>query len=131
MLGVFWVSALVGLLLLHYAVLPRLGVLALKIAPSATHIPHHLATRYLLFWSGSIAIFTAIVYTTSVIVWRQGAYLGTLFYLAAPIIWLFNWLTGKIQNDPADSEAFDVTLRATLMGSLLGTAVGWAISRLL
>jgi hypothetical protein len=128
MYGIFWFSGLVGLLLLHFVVLPRLAGVVVDVNPRATPIPEEAARRYFFFWTGSIAVFTAIFFLASVVIWGRAGYLGTVFLVAASGIWLMRFLTGGAGGE-RDRERFE--LLCTLSGSVIGTAVGWGTSRLL
>ena len=109
--------------------MPR--ILANAVASSvATDQASANGTRYFVIWSGVVAFFTASSFVISVVVWGRAGYLGTLFFLCAPLAWLLRWLSGDT-GDRKESEEFDNGISATLSGCVVGTVFGWAIGRFL
>jgi len=130
MFAFYWAAALVGLLILHYGVMPRLIGAVLGIPAGAISLPQEAVRRYYQLWSAAIGVFTLIVYLGSVVLWARAGYLGTFFFMAAPMIWLVGWLVGAIRGAD-DSQAFIKAEAATLTGSILGTLIGWGLQHLL
>ena len=118
MVGLYWFAAFVALLLLHYRTLPSIVAAILHVPRSTTRLQEQSGTRFFLVWSALIALYTAVVYLTSAALWADAAYLGTFFFLSAPVVWLINFASGAVGNEE-DAAAFDYSVGATLAGSLL------------
>ncbi len=126
----YWATAFLVLLLLHFAFLPRFIARFVSSPLGPPDGSGAYTSRPFLAWSSVVALFTAAAYAVSVAVWGYAGYLGTRFFLCAPVVWFFRWLGGGMR-DLEESEGFDQEVAETLMGCVVGTAVAWGLARLL